>query len=137
MNRCAFVLALALLASPARAEDIQAVVLKVRDGDSITVRLSDGDLLPKILRVQGVRFAGCDTPEKRDKRPEIAAIARQATAFTAARVQPGQTVLLRDIKRDKYGGRIVATVVIDGVDICRELIDAGLAKPYFGGKKEW
>lgn len=139
MNSRKMILSLILLALaiPARAEDIPATVIKVLDGDSITVKLVDCDCLPKLYRVQGVRFDGCDTPEKRDKRPEIKAIAREASAFTAARIQPGQKILLRDVKRDKYGGRLVATVIVDGHDLCRELIDAGLAKPYSGGKKQW
>lgn len=126
-----------LASSTAYAEDIPATVVKVRDGDSITVRLDDCDCLPKLYRVQGVRLQGCDTPEKRDKRPEIKALAREAAAFTSGRIQPGQKILLRDVKRDKYGSRLVASVVVDGHDLCRELIDAGLAKPYSGGKKQW
>lgn len=124
------------LALPAHAEDITATVIAVRDGDTISVRL-DGDCLPKIFQVQGVRLNGCDTPEKKDARPEIAAIALQASEFTAARITPGQAIVLRDVKRDKYGGRLVASVEVDGVDLCRLLIDEGLAKPYAGGKKEW
>lgn len=127
-----------LLAAPAQAEDIPATVITVRDGDSVTVRLDAGDCLPKLFRVQGVRFYGCDTPEKGDKRPEVAALAREAKAFTSARLKPGQKVLLLDVKRDKYGGRMVATIAVDGADLCRELIDAGFAKEYFGkGKKPW
>lgn len=127
----------AALAVPAQAEDIPATVVRVRDGDSITVRLH-GDCLPQLFRVQGVRFNGCDTPEQGDKRAEIAALAREAKAFTAARLHPGDQVVLRDVKRDKYGGRVVATVVVDGADLCRELVGAGLAREYSGkGKKPW
>jgi endonuclease YncB( thermonuclease family) len=127
----------ALMAAPAMAEDIPATLIRVRDGDSVTVKLA-GDCLPKLFRVQGVRFYGCDTPERGDKRPEIAALAREAKAFTAARLQPGQQVLLRDVRRDKYGGRVVARIEVDGEDLCRALIDAGLAREYSGkGKKPW
>ncbi|KAF0235046.1 MAG: hypothetical protein FD177_205 [Desulfovibrionaceae bacterium] len=133
MKRLIFSLVFLALAFPAHAEDITATVIAVRDGDTISVRL-DGECLPKIFRIHGVRFYGCDTPEKGDKRPEIAALAREAKAFTEARLKPGQKVLLRDVRRDKYGGRLVADV--DG--LCGELIDAGLARPYTGkGKKPW
>lgn len=133
MRKLTIMILLLSLSLPALAEDLAATVIHVRDGDTISVRL-DGDCLPKLFRIQGVRLLGCDTPELRDKRPEIAAIAAQAGEFTAARITPGQAIVLRDVKRDKYGGRLVADV--EG--LCAELIDAGLARPYTGkGKKPW
>lgn len=128
-----FVASLALAGNAARAEDIQAVVVKVRDGDTLTVRLS-GDCLPGLMRQMGVRVRGCDTPEKGDKRPDVRAKAQAARAYTAKALPPGTPILLKDVSWDKYGGRIVADV--DG--LCAMLIDQGLAKSYDGtGKKPW
>jgi micrococcal nuclease len=122
---------------PAQAEDIQATVVRVRDGDTITVRLV-GDCMPKLFRLQGVRLLGCDTPERKDKREDMAALAAQASEFTSARLRPGDVVTLHDVRRDKYGGRLVARIEIDGVDLCRLLMEAGLAREYTGqGGKPW
>ena len=98
----------------------------------------DCPCLPEIFRQVSVRLLGCDTPELADVRPEIADLARQARAFTAARFEPGQRVTLTNVRRDKYGGRLVATLEVDGVDLCALLIGQGLAREYHGkGKKPW
>ena len=41
----------------------------------------------------------------------------------------------RNLKWDKYGGRILADVYIDGISYKHEIIEAGLAREYYGGKK--
>jgi endonuclease YncB( thermonuclease family) len=116
-------------------ETLRAMVVKVVDGDTIKVELL-GEM-PELFRHQSVRLLGCDTPEKKDTRPEVAALAWEATKFTFERIVPGQELELRDVAFDKYGGRLLALVAVDGEDLCRSLIEAGLAKPYSGGKKEW
>jgi micrococcal nuclease len=42
----------------------------------------------------------------------------------------------RDLEWDKYGGRILSNVYLDGELYSKKIIDAGLARPYFGDKKE-
>ena len=123
------------LASSAYAETLTATVVKVVDGDTIKVELH-GDM-PELFRHQSVRVLGCDTPEKHDPRPEVSALAYQAKDFTGARIAAGSELELQDIAFDKYGGRLLARVFVGGDDLCRLLIDVGLAKPYDGGKKEW
>ncbi len=114
---------------------LEAVAERVVDGDTIRVRLV-GEM-PELFRRQGVRLRHCDTPEKRDRRPEIAALARQASAYTATRVAPGARLTLLDVGRDKYGGRLLADIEVEGENLCAALIEAGLAVPYEGGKKGW
>lgn len=122
---------------PARAEDLTATVVNVRDGDTVTVRVESPET-PALLRKLGVRFRGCDAPELRDKRPRMAALAREAKACTSGLLAPGDVVTLRDVRWDKYGGRVVATVVVRGRDVCAELISHGLARPYDGhGARPW
>ncbi|WP_428562334.1 MAG: thermonuclease family protein [Solidesulfovibrio sp. DCME] len=129
----------ALLASPALARepgpDLEAKVVRVVDGDTIKVRLLGR--MPRCFRAQAVRLRHCDTPELRDNRPEIAAKAREAKAYVAERITPGMRLTLRDVGRDKYGGRMVVDVEIAGENLCRALIEEGLAVPYAGGKKVW
>ena len=80
---------------------------------------------------------GIDTPEMRDKRPEIKALAQKAKRFTKVNLKGGETVMLKNMQRGKYF-RIVADVYIDGKNLAESPIAAGLAKPYDGGKKpEW
>lgn len=132
-------IALALSAAHVQARepgpDLDAVVVRVVDGDTVKVRLS-GEM-PDFFRVQSIRLRHCDTPELRDKRPEVAAMAREAREFVKARIAPGLRLTLTDVGRDKYGGRLVADIVVEGQDLCRSLLDAGLAVPYEGGRKTW
>lgn len=132
----AFLLA-ALIPSVCLAEDLDATVVKVIDGDTIKVTLTGP--MPELFRHQSVRLLGCDTPEKRDKRPEIAVLARMATDFTASLIHPGDAIELHDIRFDKYGGRLLAHVAVGGQDLCTALIahDPPLAKHYRGCRKEW
>lgn len=131
--------ALCLFAIPAWAEDITARVIKVpHDGDTFMVKLDGCDCLPKLFQTQAVRLLGCDTPEIHDTRPDMASKAQEAKAFTADRIKAGQIVTLHDVRRDKYGGRMLAKVEVDGRDLCAELIAAGLAREYWGkGPKPW
>ncbi len=119
------------------SEDLTATVVKVIDGDTIKVSLVGP--MPELFRTQSVRLRGCDTPEKKDKRPEVASLARMATDFTASLVSPGDPITIYDVDYDKYGGRILAHVYVGGKDLCAVLMshDPPLAKPYNGGTKEW
>lgn len=128
-----------LLAVPAAARPIEsameAVVVRVVDGDTIKVTLL-GEM-PELFREEGIRLRHCDTPEKRDPRPDVAELARRATAFTESRLAPGQRVTLFQVGFDKYGGRLLADIEVEGINLCRGLIEAGLAHPYEGGTKDW
>ena len=114
---------------------MEAVVERVVDGDTIKVVLV-GDM-PELFREESIRLRHCDTPEKNDPRPDVAALAHRATDYTASHITPGMRLTLREVGFDKYGGRLDADVEVDGVNLCRALIDAGLAHPYEGGKKDW
>lgn len=114
--------------------DTPAVVRKVVDGDTLVVDIPDYP--PLVGRAIGVRVAGCDTPEKRDKRPEMQQLARTAQHRTQQLATPGATIMLRNLRRDKYF-RILADVETEKGDLARILIDEGLALPYNGGTKQW
>ncbi len=112
--------------------DVPAVVVRVIDGDSLVVDIPS--FPPIIGREITVRIAGCDTPELRDKRPGIRALAQNARTLTASMAAPGSIVWLRDIRRDKYF-RLLTRVETDNGDIGEELVRQGFAVPYEGGKK--
>lgn len=133
-----------LIATPSFAASIKDKVFGSVYVDEIT-SIYDGDTFrctikewPEIIGERvGVRIDKIDTPEMRDKRPEIKALARQAKQFAVDRLRSAKTVELRNMRRGKYF-RIVADVYCDGQSLSQALLDAGLAKPYVGGTKlEW
>ena len=112
--------------------DVPAVVVRVIDGDSLVVNVPS---FPPIVGHEiAVRIAGCDTPELRDRRPEVRDMAQRAKALTAELAPVGSWVWLRDIRRDKYF-RLLARVRTDSGDIGEALLRQGLAVPYNGGEK--
>ncbi len=107
-------------------------ITSIYDGD--TFRCNIEGYPPIIGERIGIRVKGIDTPEMRDKRPRVKAMARQAKQFAVAMLRNGRHIELRNIKRGKYF-RIVADVYIDGKSLGKALLNARLAKPYDGGKK--
>ena len=117
---------------PVFQTDVPAVVVRVIDGDSLVVNVPS---FPPIIGQEiAVRIAGCDTPELRDRRPEIQELARRAKAMTAELAPVGSRIWLHDIRRDKYF-RLLARVRTDSGDIGEALLRQGLAVPYSGGRK--
>ena len=63
-------------------------------------------------------------------------MAKRARDRLAELIPIGTTVELKDIKDDKYLGRIDANVIMaDGRDVGRVLIEEGLGRPYAGGRR--
>jgi len=108
-------------------------ITSIYDGDTFRCTIKDW---PNIIGERiGIRVNGIDTPEMRDKRPEIKALAQQAKQFVVERLRSAKTIELRNMKRGKYF-RVVADVYYDDQSLAQALLDAGLAKPYDGGKKQ-
>ncbi|OAN47148.1 thermonuclease family protein [Magnetospirillum moscoviense] len=85
-----------------------------------------------------VRARHFDTPEKGDRaRCEAERVrSAEAAAFIRTLLPRGSLVLLSDIGRDRYG-RLLATITLeDGRDLAGQVIGAGLAQPYEGGRKQ-
>ncbi len=111
---------------------VSAWVLRVIDGDTIAVRA-------RIWIGQSVetrvRIAGVDAPELRGD------CVLEIELATAARDQVAEVIgnapaILRDVRHDKFGGRVLARVESDtGEYIATLLITAGLGRPYDGGKR--
>jgi endonuclease YncB( thermonuclease family) len=136
--RVALMLLVMSLPLPALADDLTGVVLAVRDGDTLRVRL-DCPGCPRILQTMSIRLMGVDAPELKDKRPEYAELARQARGALAELCPAGATVALRGVKWDKFGGRMLAWVsCAAGPDAAETLKGMELARVYWGkGKKPW
>ena len=111
---------------------VPALVLRVIDGDTIAVRarIWIGQSVDTRVRIVGV-----DTPELRGEcalEIELAAAARELVVEALG----DQPVTLRDVRYDKFGGRVLARVEsYTGEDIARLLIAAGLGRPYDSGKR--
>jgi len=112
-------------------------VLRVIDGDTIQIA---NEFLPKELNLS-VRMKGVDTPEKggRAKCQKENILAQKATIFIKNAFENAkknnQKINFSEIKWDKYGGRIVAKIMIEKNDLGDDLIKKGLAVAYFGDKK--
>lgn len=108
-------------------------VTSIYDADTFRVNISSW---PEIIRKRvPVRVLGIDAPEIRGKCEIEKKMARQAKEFTVAKLREGKQIILRNIQRGKYF-RILANVSIDGEDLGKQLIQAGLARPYDGGKRQ-
>lgn len=117
----------ALHASPASAgasgTPIEPASLPARDAlpgpyRASVLRVIDGDTFEARLRVWfgqdvtvAVRIRGFDAPELKSKCPRDVVLAQEAQAALADILASGPLVL-REIGRDKYGGRVVASVEI-------------------------
>ena len=103
------------------------------DGDTCYVTAT---VLPESLQKMSVRILGIDTPEIRGECDEEKALAKQCKVFANELFKAAKVIEYRDLEWDKYGGRILSNVYLDGELYSKKIIDAGLARPYFGDKKE-
>ena len=102
------------------------------DGDTCYVIAKT---LPESLRNMSIRILGIDTPEIRADCPEEKELALQGRVFANDMFRNANNIEFHNLKWDKYGGRILADVYIDGISYKDEIIEAGLAREYYGGKK--
>jgi len=113
-------------------------VTRVIDGD--TVEIAVGFLPEPLPPKLSVRILGVDTPEKapRAKCEAEAEKAKQASAFTKAAVTNAREVEVQLEEWDKYGGRVLGHIILDGQNLSDMLIHVGLARPYQGeAKSSW
>jgi micrococcal nuclease len=89
-----------------------ARVIGVGDGDTMTVLSGGKD------RIR-IRLSGIDAPELGQ------AFGRRAKEYTSSLVY-GRDVAVHPEERDRFG-RLVARVFVDGRDVAREIVAAGLA----------
>lgn len=132
-----FLSILLTLSASAYSADMIMPIRGVADGDTIRSTLK----LPCPLCNVSVRILGIDTPESNylAKCPLEKERGLEAKAFLINLTVGQETMMARNIKWDKYGGRIDAHVEIAGKDVGQLMIDRGLAKPYngTGPKPDW
>ena len=114
--------------------DYPATVTSVYDGDTLR---ADVRVWPGATLDTGVRIRGIDTPELRGKCEAEKELARQAREIARQWVKDaGRVVVLRNVKRGKYAGRVVADVVSSDESLADVLLRNGVARRYGGGKRE-
>lgn len=138
----AIALTAALYGGPAQGADYLWPVTRVIDGDTVAVDAS-ADLPPELARLR-VRLRGIDTPEKnwRAKCPFEQEAGRRATVFTESQIDRARRndrrIVVRNPKWGKYGGRVIADLVLDGQTLSALLIEAGHGRLYDGKRrKSW
>lgn len=108
-------------------------IVSVYDGDTFRCDLAEyPDIVGKNI---GVRINGIDTPEMKDKRPWVKALAIKSRNYVRRCFARARCIELRNLRRGKYF-RIVADVYVDGVSLADKLLENGYAHKYDGGKKE-
>ena len=115
-----------------------AVITRVIDGDTVAFR---ADFLPAPLKPElSIRVFGVDTPEKgfRAQCPSEAARGAAATEFTKKAISAAQHRHIVLIDWDKYGGRVLGDVLLNGQSLRGMLIQNGFAREYYGeAKQSW
>ena len=128
---CSFAITL-----PAASTDIQLREFRGKvcyDGDTCYITMPG---LPNTLSKMTVRILGIDTPELRGKCVIEKELAMKARIFANKTFREARIIKFSDLKWDKYGGRILSNVYLDGYLYADMIINEQLARPYDGGKKE-
>jgi len=111
-------------------------ITRVIDGDTVEVQVN---FLPKELGDKlKLRVWGVDTPEKgfRAHSEKEAELGLKSSEFTKNLISNAKEIKIDVIMWDKFGGRILGDVIIDGHSLRKLLLDNGYAREYYGTKKE-
>lgn len=134
----------ALIPSPATAQKTpqgvmyDANIVRVNDGDTVVIA---APFLPAPLKPElAVRIYGVDTPEKgfRAQCPQEDQRGQAATQFTKKAVEQSQKRQVVLYGWDKFGGRVLGDIILNGQSLRAALIANGYAREYFGeAKQSW
>jgi len=111
-------------------------VTRVIDGDTVEIQV---DFLPKELGDKlHIRIWGVDTPEKgwRAQNQHEQDLGNRATEYTHNLIQNAKDIKVSIIMWDKFGGRVLGDLMIDGQSLRKLLLEKGYAREYYGTKKE-
>ena len=115
-----------------------ATITRVIDGDTVAFQAL---WLPDPLKKElSIRVFGVDTPEKghRAKCPSENERGQAATAFTKKMIEQSTTGQVVLMDWDKYGGRVLGDVLLNGQSLRSMLIQQGYAREYYGeAKTSW
>jgi len=113
-------------------------ITRVIDGD--TVAFQANFLPPPLKQELSIRVFGVDTPEKgfRAQCPSEDQRGQAATAFTKNAISKAKKHQIAIADWDKYGGRVLGDILLDGQSLRMMLIQNGFAREYYGeAKTSW
>jgi endonuclease YncB( thermonuclease family) len=113
-------------------------ITRVIDGD--TVAFQANFLPPPLKQELSIRVFGVDTPEKghRAQCPAEDQRGQAASAFTKNAIAKAQKRQVAIADWDKYGGRVLGDILLDGQSLRMMLIQNGFAREYYGeAKTSW
>lgn len=126
------------LISPCWSNPYDYPITRVIDGDTVEIQ---ANFLPtELKKVLKIRVLGIDTPEKSPKAlcPREDQLAKKATEFTQQTINKAKNIQILLFGWDKYGGRVLGDIIVDGKPLSSLLISNGLAREYYGdAKKSW
>jgi endonuclease YncB( thermonuclease family) len=113
-----------------------AQILRVSDGDTIVIA---APFLPQPLKPElAVRIYGVDTPEKgfRGQCDSEKSRGEAASVFTKNLVASSQQRQVVLYGWDKFGGRVLGDIILNGQSLRAQLIANGFAREYYGDAKQ-
>ncbi len=110
-------------------------IIRVIDGDTVEIDVPN---LPKELSKIKLRIYGIDSPESgsRAKCESERKLAKTATEYAKKLIKNAKNVGIIIHKWDKYGGRIVGDLILDGKNFRDLMVDKELVNSYYGKKKQ-
>lgn len=136
------VAALLVSATPALAQKTpvgvtyDAQIVRATDGDTVVIA---APYLPAPLKPElAVRVFGVDTPEKgfRGQCASEKVRGEQASIFTKDLIKATKKHQVVLYSWDKFGGRILGDLILDGMSLRALLIKNGFAREYYGDAKQ-
>jgi endonuclease YncB( thermonuclease family) len=115
-----------------------AQIIRVTDGDTVVIA---APFLPKPLKPElAVRVYGVDTPEKgfRGQCDSEKQRGEAASVFTKGLINASQQRQVILYSWDKFGGRVLGDLILNGQSLRAQLIANGFAREYYGeAKQSW
>ena len=126
--------------APAKSATYDAQILRVTDGDTVVIA---APFLPAPFKPElAIRVYGVDTPEKghRAMCPSEAQRGEAASAFTKKAIESAAAAKgkfqVTMYGWDKFGGRVLGDILINGQSLRAALIANGFAREYYGDAKQ-
>ena len=121
---------------PKNSATYDAQIIRVTDGDTIVIA---APFLPAPLKPElAIRVYGVDTPEKgfRGQCDSEKQRGEAASVFTKGLINASQQRQVILYGWDKFGGRVLGDIILNGKSLRSQLIANGFAREYYGDAKQ-
>lgn len=132
-----FILVLGIITSNLFAADLSNFKsVEVVDGDTLAIELNCS-CLPSTLTRMKIRIKGVNTPEigSHAQCQAEAAAGEAAKKVTQELIAQAKKIEIKNVRWDKYGGRIDGDVYLDDKSLSETLIVVGAGESYDGGAR--